>query len=70
MKIDSGAMLYLTLGVLYTRMLLTHSRWFARHSRNNDLLCMFSTLPWPHIFILFITWCTLEMLIEQRKKDW
>ena len=77
MKIDNililimmgSAMIYLAFGILNTRMLLTHSRWFARRSRNNDLLCILSTLAWPPIFILFITWRTLEMLIAPRKKD-
>jgi hypothetical protein len=77
MKIDNilvlivmgSAMIYLALGILNTRTLLTHSRWFARHSRNNDLLCILSTLAWPPIFILIITWRTFEMLIAPHKKD-
>jgi len=64
-----SAMIYLALGILNTRMLLTHSHWFARHSRNNDLLCVLSTLAWPPIFILFIACRTREMLVAPRKKD-
>ena len=76
MKIDNililimlgSAMIYLALGILNTRSLLTHSRWFARRSRKSDLLYILSTLAWPPIFILFLARRTLEMLNAPRKK--
>lgn len=68
--IIGGGMLYLGLGVLYTRMLLDHWRWFAMNARGNELLCTLSTLAWPALFIIFITWRMVEFLFEPREKDW